>query len=127
MSLIAAFQASADHAHVPASTVGAAVASALATAGITTQVIPLPEGTPPMLALALTILGPVVTLVVSRLLAAYSAKLRARAAAKEARAVAAKTDADPKNDADAERLLDEAAEDRANADALEALKPNRRI
>lgn len=124
MSLLAALQASTDH--IPASTTAAAVTSALTTAGITTQIIPLPAGTPPWLAIALTVLGPVVTLVVSRLLAAHAAKLRARAALKEARAVAVKSDADPKNDTDADRLLDEAAEDRANADALEALKPNRR-
>jgi hypothetical protein len=120
MSLIAAMSE-----HVPASTAGAAITSGLATLGVTTQIIPLPEGTPPLLALALTILGPVVTLVISRLLAAYAAKLRTRAAAKEKKALAVLADADAKNDQEGNSLLDEAAEDRANADALEALKPRR--
>lgn len=123
MSLIAAMQSSADH--IPTSTIGAAIASAVGTAGVTTQIIPLPEGTPPLLALGLTILGPVVTLVVGRLIAAYAARLRTRAAQKEARAVKLHADADKGNDGQADKLLDEAAEDRANADALEALKSRR--
>ena len=57
--------------------------------------------------------------------AAYAARLRTRAAQKEARAVKLHADADKANDAQAETLLDEAAEDRANADALEALKSRR--
>jgi hypothetical protein len=109
--------------HVPNSTIGAAAASAIATAGVTTQLIPLPDGTPPLLAAALTILGPVITLVASRLLAARAARKRATAKAKEDRAARRLADGDPKNDHEAERLLDEAAEDRAEADALEALKP----
>lgn len=121
MSLLAALQASADH--IPSSTTAAAVTSALATAGVTTQLIPLPDGTPPLLAAALTILGPVITLVASRLLAARAARKRAAAKAKEDRAARRLADGDPKNDHEAEALLDEAAEDRAEADALEALKP----
>lgn len=121
MSFIAALQSASDH--VPGSTAVAALTSAAATAGVTTQVIPLPDGTPPLLALVLTVLGPVITLVVSRLLAAYAAKLRTRAALKESKAAQKKNDSDPKNDSEADKLLEEAAEDRANADALEALKP----
>lgn len=124
MSILAALQHAASN-HLPASTAGAAVTSAITTAGVMTQTIPLPEGTPTWLAALVTVMGPTLTLVASRLLAARAAKKRTMAARKREIGLAKKADGDPGNDAEAERLLDEAAAEMAEADALEALKPQK--
>lgn len=123
MSILTALHHASDN--LPASTVGTAITSAVTTAGVVTQTIPVPEGTPPWLALLITIAGPVLTLVVSRLLAAHAARKRALAGAMEAKAARLQADKDPTNDAEAERLLEEAAAEKAEADALEALKPRK--
>lgn len=109
--------------HISVGAVGAAVTSAVGTAIVTTQPILVPDGTPWWVAASLTALGPVLTLVAHRLLAARAARLRRRAERKEQKAAEKLSDSDPTNDHEAASLLDDAAEDRADADALEALKP----
>lgn len=108
--------------HLPASAVAAAGTSFLATLGVASQTIPIPAGTPPGLALALSVLGPVLVFVARHLLAVYSAKKKAHAALLEKRAAALRADTDPSNDGQADKLEDEAAEDRAAAEALDNLQ-----
>jgi hypothetical protein len=72
-----------------------------------------------------TVLGPMLVFVAGRLLAARSARDRSLAAAKEARAATLRADNDPTNDGEAAALEDAADSLRAEADALEALRPPR--
>lgn len=101
--------------------VASASASAVATATYLSGELPLPSN--PTLSLLLTILGPVLTLVVARVLAAHAARKRALSALKHKQAEQKRADGDPANDAEAERLEEESAALSAEADALEALKP----
>lgn len=104
--------------------VATASTSAVATASYLSGSLPLPADTP-TINLLLTILGPVLTLIVARVLAAQAAKRRALAALKHKKAEEKKADGDPTNDAEAERLEEESIALQAEADALEALKPRR--
>lgn len=99
----------------------AAGTSFLTTLGVASQTVPLPPGTPPELALALSILGPVLVLIARQLLSARGAKKRARAELLEKRAAALRADADPSNDGEAARLEEEAVEEKAEADSLQNL------
>lgn len=101
--------------------VASASTSAVATASYLSGNLPLPSN--PTLSLLLTILGPVLTLIVARLLAAQAARRRALGALKQKKAEEKKADGNPENDKEAEQLEEEAAALNAEADALEALKP----
>ena len=103
--------------------VAAASTSAIATASYLAGALPIPDGTNPSLTLTLTILGPVLTLVVTRLLSARAAKKRALAALNLKRANEKRKDGDPANDKEADVLEERAIELQAEADGLEALKP----
>ncbi len=100
----------------------ASASSVLGTVSLATGAIPIPSELPGWLPYAVTILGPVVALLIKRFLAAGAAKKRALAGAKERRALALRADKNPANDGDADKLDDDAAVLRAEADALEALK-----
>lgn len=71
----------------------------------------------------MSVIGPVAILVVNRVLSAKAAARRARAVFEEAEAERKRTDADPANDSEARDHALRAAELRAEADALEALRP----
>lgn len=101
--------------------ISAGVTSTVATVGLAASAVPPPEGLPVWAAYGLSILGPVFILVAKRVLAAVAASKRAKAKVKEDRARALLADKDPKNDAEAHALEEDAAGDRASADALEAL------
>jgi len=69
-----------------------------------------------------TIVGPALVVIANRLLAARAARKRATAEYCEAEAKRKETDADPANDAEASKDRLEAAQLRAEADALESLR-----
>jgi hypothetical protein len=79
------------------------------------------DGTPmSLLSYLPAILGPALVVVVNRLLAVRAAKLRARAAILESEAASELADANNANDAEAKKKQLEAAELKAEADALVA-------
>lgn len=102
--------------------IGASAVSVLGTMGVANQTLPVPEGVPPWIAMLIAALGPVASLVAARLLAAAAAKRRAIAEAKEARAKKLESDNEPGNDAEAAKLLEEAAGLKAEAAQLEGLR-----
>jgi hypothetical protein len=110
--------------HLPAPD---ALLAALVSAGTTAS---LASGAPPdtnplsWVPFLLSVVGPTLALVINRLLAAHAAKKRALAQHEDAEAVKAEADKDPATDPAAHRL--KAAELRAEADALEALKPSQK-
>lgn len=69
-----------------------------------------------------TIVGPALVVIANRLLAARAARKRAMAEYHDAEAKRKETDADPSNDAEAPKDRLEAAQLRAEADALESLR-----
>jgi hypothetical protein len=81
----------------------------------------VPDSGPNWLPYAVSVLGPILTLVVSRSLSAIGASYRAKAELKRQRAERLRKDADPNNDAHADRLEEEAAADAAAGAALDKL------
>lgn len=106
----------------PIVAIGASVTSFLGTLGLATHALPVPSTVPEWLPYVSTILGPVLVVIVNKLLAGKSAQERSIAAAKEKRAADLLADGKPENDGEARRLQDEADSARAVADALDAAK-----
>lgn len=100
----------------------AASASFASTIGLATNALPVPDGVPAWLPYAISVLGPILMAFGIRVLRAISARKRALAEAKDARAATLRKDGDPANDAEAVALEDEAAALRAEAAALEAIQ-----
>lgn len=104
----------------PAIAAGSALVSFIGTLGLATHALPVPSDVPQWLPYLSTILGPVLIVVVNKLLAGKSAQEKSLADAKERRARDLLADGKPENDAQAQKLLDEADEARAKAAALDA-------
>lgn len=105
-----------------AAPITAGVASFATTLSLAAGAVPVPAELPSWLPYATTIIGPILVLVAQRVLAAFAAARRSLAASQDARAKALLTDKNPANDAEGHKLQDEAAKNRAIADAVEALK-----
>lgn len=101
----------------------ASIASFGTTASLASTYVPDPSEPASMLPYLISVAGPALVLVANRLLSAQAARKRARATFEESEAKRLEADTDPSNDARASDLRRAAAEDRAEAAALEALKP----
>lgn len=106
--------------------IAASATSMVGTASVAVGAVPVPTAAPSWLPYLITVGGPVLVFVAKRVLAAIAASRRSLAASKAKRAALLRADNDPKNDAEAAKLEDEADAIRAQADALEALRDMRR-
>ena len=111
-----------DHVSPAAAPLAASATSFAATLSLAAGVAPTPAGLPTWVSYLTTILGPVLVLLVGRLLAADAARRRSLAATQQARAAKLRADKDPTNDHEADKLEDSAAGHLAVADAEESLR-----
>lgn len=105
-----------------AAPITAGVTSFAATLSLAAGAAPVPAELPTWLPYLTTIVGPLLVLLAQRALSAFGAARRSLAESQEKRARQLLADKNPANDAEAHALEDKAAQNRAIADAVEALK-----
>lgn len=99
----------------------AGASSTVATLAVASQT-PVPSGVPEWLPYLGSLAGPILAWVGARVLAALAARQHKIAELKHKRAAALKADGDKSNDAEADKLEDEADAAEATADALDAAR-----